>query len=80
MASQPLPDNPPGTLDPADWAGFRLQARRILDDILDYVENIRDRPVHAEFMRYILPFAGGNVHPAFIGWVQGAGTPLGLLA
>ncbi|MGA2133095.1 MAG: pyridoxal-dependent decarboxylase [Bryobacteraceae bacterium] len=106
MASQPLPDNPPGTLDPADWAGFRLQARRMLDDILDYVENIRERPVwqpippavrqrfrgdlpmapsdlaavHAEFMRYILPFGGGNVHPAFMGWVQGAGTPVGLLA
>ena len=78
----------------------------MLDDILDYLENIRDRPVwqpipqavrerfrgelpagpsdlaavHEEFTRYILPFAAGNVHPGFIGWVHGAGTPVGLVA
>ena len=33
------------TLDPFDWPGFRTQAHRMLDDILDYVENIRERPV-----------------------------------
>jgi len=43
----PGADLPPGmvTLDPPDWQGFRTQAHRMLDDILDYVENIRDRPV-----------------------------------
>ena len=39
------PHNPPPTLDPSDWPPFRAQAHRMLDDILDYVENIRDRPV-----------------------------------
>jgi glutamate/tyrosine decarboxylase-like PLP-dependent enzyme len=94
------------TLDPADWPGFRAQAHRMLDDILDYVEHIRDRPVwqpipdvvrarfrsdlpqapsdlaavHREFMRDILPFATGNVHPGFMGWVHGGGTPVGILA
>jgi aromatic-L-amino-acid decarboxylase len=94
------------TLDPSDWPGFRSQAHRMLDDILDYVENIRERPVwkpipdhvrsrfrgnlpqapskladvHQEFMRYILPFATGNVHPGFMGWVHGGGTPVGILA
>ena len=94
------------TLDPADWPAFRRQAHRMLDDILDYVENIRDRPVwqpippdvrerfrgelprepsdlaavHEEFTRYILPFAAGNVHPGFMGWVHGAGTPVGVVS
>jgi aromatic-L-amino-acid/L-tryptophan decarboxylase len=36
--------------------------------------------VHDEFMRYILPYAVGNVHPGFMGWVHGAGTPVGMLA
>ena len=94
------------TLDPADWESFRAQAHRMLDDILDYTKNIRQRPVwqpipevvrqrfqdsvpvesnaladvHQEFMNYILPFAVGNVHPGFMGWVHGGGTPVGMLA
>jgi aromatic-L-amino-acid/L-tryptophan decarboxylase len=105
--TMPLPpDSADRTLDPADWSAFRRQAHRMLDDIVDYLENIRDRPVwqpipesvrerfrgqlssgpsdlaavHEEFTRYILPFAAGNVHPGFMGWVHGAGTPVGLVA
>jgi len=78
----------------------------MLDDILDYIENIRERPVwqpipdgvralfreavptgpsdlaavHDEFMRHILPFATGNVHPGFMGWVHGGGNVPGMLA
>jgi aromatic-L-amino-acid decarboxylase len=33
------------TLDPSDWQGFRAQAHRMLDDMLDYTEHIRERPV-----------------------------------
>jgi len=29
---------------------------------------------------HIVPFATGNLHPRFMGWVQGAGTPIGMLA
>ena len=36
---------PPNTLDPADWPEFRELAHRMLDDILDYQEHIRERPV-----------------------------------
>src|ERR1700730_16109459 len=36
--------------------------------------------VHDEFMRLILPYAAGNVHPAFMGWVHGGGNPAGVLA
>ncbi len=36
--------------------------------------------VHDEFMRYVLPYAVGNVHPGFMGWVHGGGTSVGMLA
>jgi glutamate/tyrosine decarboxylase-like PLP-dependent enzyme len=94
------------SLDPSDWQEFRAQAHRMLDDILDYVEKIRERPVwqpmpddtrrrfhgrlpeaasdlaavHQEFMRYVLPYGAGNVHPGFMGWVHGGGTPVGVVA
>ena len=97
---------PRASLDPADWAGFRRQAHLMLDDMLGYLEDIRERPVwqpipdrvrarfqqnvpvapadlaetHEEFMRFILPFAVGNAHPGFMGWVHGGGTPVGMMA
>jgi aromatic-L-amino-acid decarboxylase len=36
--------------------------------------------VHAEFMGSILPFTARNGHPGFLGWVQGGGTAVGMLA
>jgi glutamate/tyrosine decarboxylase-like PLP-dependent enzyme len=94
------------SLDPEDWTSFREQAHRMLDDIIDYVRTIRDRPVwrpmsasarlalraplpsesepledvHAQFMAHVLPFATGNVHPRFMGWVHGGGNVVGMLA
>jgi aromatic-L-amino-acid decarboxylase len=94
------------TLDPSDWNAFRLQGHRMLDDIIDYLEHLRDQPVwqpmpkevrdsfrqaldsgqsdlakaHDLFMKDILPYALGNVHPGFMGWVHGGGTPVGMLA
>ena len=94
------------SLDPPDWDRFRIQGHRMLDDMLDYLERIRERPVwlpipdevrarfrerlpsdptdlavvHDEFMRSILPFATGNAHPGFMGWVHGGGNPDGMLA
>jgi aromatic-L-amino-acid decarboxylase len=97
---------PAATLDPQDWTDVRAQAHRMLDDMLDYIGTIRERPVwapmpdavrqhfragissqpaslqdvHREFMDYVVPYAGGNVHPRFMGWVQGGGTVTGMLA
>src|ERR1035441_6691533 len=94
------------SLDPSDWAAFRAQAHLMLDDMLGYIEKIRERPVwqpipeavrarflspaphlgeelaqvHAEFMQDVLPFTQGNVHPGFMGWVNGGGTPVGMVA
>lgn len=36
---------PEETLDPADWAATRALARRIVDDAIDHLEGVRDRPV-----------------------------------
>lgn len=38
------------------------------------------RRAYADFVRDVLPYANGNAHPRFFGWVQGTGTPLGMLA
>ncbi|HEX8806874.1 MAG TPA: pyridoxal-dependent decarboxylase [Candidatus Aquilonibacter sp.] len=36
--------------------------------------------VYREFVESILPYGSGNAHPRFFGWVQGAGTPTGVIA
>ncbi|MBU6299685.1 MAG: cytochrome D ubiquinol oxidase subunit I, partial [Alphaproteobacteria bacterium] len=79
---------------------------RMLDDMFDYVEHIRERPVwrpipsdarahfrvalphqptaleeaYEEFSQFVIPYAAGNVHPGFMGWVHGGGTAVGMLA
>ncbi len=35
---------------------------------------------YREFTDLILPYATGNVHPGFMGWVHGGGTVVGMLA
>lgn len=93
-------------LDPADWEAFRAQAHRALDDAVDFLQHVRERPVwqemppevrerldepfpqepsafedvYREFTRSIFPYATGNVHPRFYGWVHGTGTAQGALA
>lgn len=94
------------SLDPENWQDLRRQGHQMLDDMFDYLENLRARPVwqpipeqvrdvflqpmpvqsgdlaaaHATFMRDVLPYAIGNAHPGFMGWVHGGGTPVGMLA
>ena len=36
--------------------------------------------VYAEFVKNVLPYTTGNIHPRFWGWVMGNGTPFGMLA
>src|SRR5581483_1875970 len=33
------------SLDPADWAAFRAQSHRMLDDMIDFLAQVRTRPV-----------------------------------
>lgn len=109
MTKRPLIKAPPfngPTLDPQDWPSVRTLAHKMLDDMFDYIAQIRDRPVwqpipedvrkrfrkelpyaatslemvYEEFFNFVLPYSGGNVHPAFMGWVQGGGNVAGMLA
>ena len=32
------------------------------------------------FQRLVQPYATGNLHPRFMGWVHGGGNPVGMLA
>jgi glutamate/tyrosine decarboxylase-like PLP-dependent enzyme len=94
------------TLDPQDWGEIRAQGHRMLDDMIDFLANVRKRPVwrpipddvrarfraplprqpsdladvYREFSDHIAPYATGNVHPGFMGWVHGGGTAVGMLA
>jgi len=36
---------PEETLDPQDWDAMRLLGHRMVDDMMDYLQTIRDRPV-----------------------------------
>src|SRR5476649_1799966 len=94
------------SLDPSDWSSMRQQGHQMLDDMFDYQQQLRQRPVwqrppdalratfreplpraegdlasvHQRFLQHILPYAIGNAHPGFMGWVHGGGTPVGMLA
>ena len=98
--------NKPATLDPENWDDVRALGHQMLDDMLDHIEHIRERPVwqpipaeirervsevvpreptaladvYSEFSQSIAPYTTGNLHPGFMGWVHGAGTPVGMLA
>jgi aromatic-L-amino-acid decarboxylase len=110
MTPAPHAESPPSgsseTLDPKEWDEIRAQGHRMLDDMIDFVADIRERPVwrpipdevrarfraelprqpsglgdiYREFSDFIAPYATGNVHPGFMGWVHGGGTAVGMLA
>jgi aromatic-L-amino-acid decarboxylase len=102
-----FPDIPNETLDPENWAEFRALAHRMVDDSLDFLATLSDRPpwlpmpqhvresltgeplprtgqsaerAYADFLANVLPYTNGNRHPRFWGWIQGNGTPLGMMA
>jgi glutamate/tyrosine decarboxylase-like PLP-dependent enzyme len=43
--SKKMQNNSAGSLDPEDWQQFRVQGHRMLDDMFDYLQGIRQRPV-----------------------------------
>ena len=94
------------TLDPADWGPVRDLGRQMVDDMVHYLETVRERPVwqtvpadiragldeplpregqpleavYDQFRAQVLPYATGNIHPRFWGWVMGTGSATAMLA
>ena len=94
------------TLDPENWDEMRKLGHQMIDDMMDFLQNISKEPVwkpipqhvkdflqeeipqepqaieniYQDFKNYILPYRKGNIHPAFFAWVEGTGTPIGVLA
>ncbi|MCA1436045.1 aspartate aminotransferase family protein [Bradyrhizobium sp. BRP20] len=52
-------------------AAFRADVPREASDLAE---------VYREFSEHVAPYATGNVHPGFMGWVHGGGTVVGMLA
>lgn len=101
-----MSSRPDETLDPDDWDAVRRLGHRMVDDMIDFLHSVRDRPpwtqipaaskdrfrqplprlpqhreeIYEEFCRDIRPYLKGNLHPRFWGWVEGTGTPFGMLA
>ena len=94
------------TLDPKDWSSVTELGHRMVDDMVEYLKTVRERPawthipeqikarfreslplypqppeaVYEEFLKYVLPYPAGNIHPRFWGWVIGTGTVSGAFA
>jgi glutamate/tyrosine decarboxylase-like PLP-dependent enzyme len=67
-----LRDGPP-------WRPLPDGVRRALDAPVPR-EGAGEEAAYEEFVRHVLPYSNGNRHPRFWGWVQGNGTPLGMMA
>lgn len=61
------------------WRPMPVDVRAAFDAPVPRAETPLEE-VHAEFEKLIRPYGSGNVHPRFFGWVQGGGTPVGMLA
>lgn len=61
------------------WRPMPEEVRGSFDEPLPR-EGAGAAPVYREFVERVLPYPNGNLHPRFWGWVQGNGTPLGMMA
>ncbi|MFI5152666.1 MAG: pyridoxal phosphate-dependent decarboxylase family protein [Chitinophagales bacterium] len=94
------------SLDPANWDDMRALGHQMVDDMLNWLQSVRDRPVwkkpsayavncmkqplpewpsepgsiYEDFLTQVLPYNTNNIHPRFWAWVQGTGSPMGMLA
>ncbi len=107
MPKAPVTATTDATLDPEDWDAFRTLAHQMVDDSIDFLRTLPDRPawspvpgeiaaalsneplpcapqgdaaVYGQFVEQVLPYTSGSRSPRFFGWVQGNGTPLGMMA
>jgi aromatic-L-amino-acid/L-tryptophan decarboxylase len=63
----------------AAWTEMPEAVRASFDEPLP-MEGAGAERAYAEFVERVRPYPNGNLHPRFWGWVQGTGTPLGMIA
>ena len=61
------------------WQPMPDEVRGSFQEPLDDGQHDLEK-AHELFMKDVVPYALGNVHPGFMGWVHGGGTPVGMLA
>jgi aromatic-L-amino-acid/L-tryptophan decarboxylase len=72
-------DHLAGVRDGPVWRPMPDESRRELRLALPRAPIPVDK-VYADFQRLVQPYATGNLHPRFMGWVHGGGNPIGMLA
>ena len=65
--------------DRAPWRSMPAEAKARLEEPVPW-EGASLEAVYEAFVRDVLPYPTGNIHPRFWGWVMGTGTPTGMLA
>lgn len=94
--------NSTSSLDPNDWSNFRSLTHHMVDESINFLEGIRERPVYNivpmssdvfnslneplpqtgqglekvcnDFLKLVLPYPSGNIHPRYWGWAAGGGN------
>ena len=61
------------------WRPMPPATRAVLQAGLP-MEGLTPEQVYDRFLDHVAPYATGNRHPGFMGWVHGGGTPMGMLA
>ncbi|MEJ5141426.1 pyridoxal phosphate-dependent decarboxylase family protein [Gluconobacter albidus] len=61
------------------WRPMPSAARQGLKEGLPEKGHTLDA-LYARYQELVVPYGAGNTHPGFMGWVHGAGTPVGMLA
>jgi len=65
--------------DQAVWKALPDESQSVFERQMRRFPRPLDEVI-SDVMRHVAPFGTGNTHPRFMGWVHGAGTPVGIVA
>jgi glutamate/tyrosine decarboxylase-like PLP-dependent enzyme len=65
--------------DQPAWREMPHEVRESFKTALPH-QGAGDEAAYNAFKQRVMPYTNGNIHPRFWGWVQGTGTPLGMMA
>jgi glutamate/tyrosine decarboxylase-like PLP-dependent enzyme len=72
-------DHIAGQADQPVWQPLPVAMREALQTPLPRAPT-EPAKAYEQFRQLVLPYSTGNLHPGFMGWVHGGGTPVGMLA